>query len=215
MKVTNVGSSRQVIPIMPPPPVHIQPAGAFGGSVKRSPAGAAVSPPPAPMYTKAEAQTAMKTATDAALRRVAERIITKQYSEGNFFFRLLYGNVALRIDPTLIAESNDALAREIERARALVEDGGPFSAQTAARQVLDFVNSQASGDETKLETLRAAVQGAFENVSRMAGGTLPELTHKTYDAVMKELDIKPLAPIPASASAPASAPAQTVRRVSA
>jgi hypothetical protein len=163
------------------------------------------------MYTKAEAKSAMRNATDAALRRMAERFITKQYSEGNYFFKLLYGNVALRIDPNLIAQSAEPFVREIEQARRLVEDGGPFSPNTAAQQVLDFVNEQSGGDEAKLERLRAAVQEAFESVGRMAGGKLPELTRKTYEAVMQGLGVD----IPAAAAKPAPAAAPVLAKASA
>jgi hypothetical protein len=122
---------------------------------------------------------------DMALSRMAEKIITRQYSEGNQFYRLLYGHIAIRLDPSLIGNDNEqARVQLLERAKELVGNEGPYSVDRTANQIITFVQEQAQGDQMKAERYRAAVQEAFHKMAQMSGGHMPDLTQETYEAVM-------------------------------
>lgn len=196
MTVTSVGKNNPVAPAVTPAPVQpVHPS----SSAKRSTlyiAPVAAKPDaqfsltPTATYSKAEAAGDHKpSAQDMVLSRMAERIITKQYSEGNQFYKLLYGHIALRIDPSLRSKDMGPSREELmKRAREMVGQDGVFSPDKIATQIVDFTQQLAEGDAEKTERFRAAIQDAFAKLSSMSGGEMPELTQKTYDAVMEGLD---------------------------
>jgi hypothetical protein len=148
-----------------------------------------MTPTPSATYSKADVSEAKPNAQDMILSRMAERIITKQYSEGNQFYKLLYGHIALRIDPNLRSKGMGPSREELlKHAREMVGANGPFSPENAASQIVDFVRQQSENDSAKTERYRAAVQDAFARLATMTGGDMPELTQKTYDAVMEGFD---------------------------
>ena len=211
MTVTSIGKNSPVAPIVTPPPVTpARPSTHKTSTLYVAPApiksNADVSFAPSASYTKAEASGNRKpTAQEMILSRMAERIITKQYSEGNQFYKLLYGHIALRIDPNLRSKDMAPSREELmKRAREMVGENAPFSSETIASQIVRVVGDLSEGDPAKTERFRAAVHDAFAKLATMSGGRMPELTQKTYDAVMEGLDA-PSAPAVAPAAKPVSA----------
>lgn len=195
MSVTSVGNKNPVTPVVTPPPVAPpHPSSASKRStlyIAPAPAkpDSGLSFAPSATYTKAEASGAHKpNAMDMILNRMAEKIITKQYSEGNQFYKLLYGHIALRIDPNLRSKDVGPSREELlSRARELVGADGPLSPESVAGQIVSFVDEMADGDQAKAERFRSAVHDAFAKLAAMSGGEMPELTQQTYDAVMDSL----------------------------
>lgn len=195
MTVTSVGKNNPVAPVVTPPPVSPHPTTASKRStlyiapVQAKP-DADTSLTPSATYSKAEAAGEHKpSAQDMILSRMAERIITRQYSEGNQFYKLLYGHIALRIDPNLRSRDMGPSREELlKRARDMVGQDGTFSVEKIATQIVDFTQQLAENDSAKVERFRAAIQDAFAKLANMTGGEMPELTQKTYDAVMEGLD---------------------------
>ncbi|MBQ9625539.1 MAG: hypothetical protein IJR47_05465 [Clostridia bacterium] len=86
--------------------------------------------------------------------------------------------------------SGDFTVDEATKAQAqadIAEDGFWGVTQTANR-ILDFAKALTGGDPSKVEEMRAAVKQGFEEAEKAWGGTLPEISQKTYDAVMKGFD---------------------------
>ena len=59
--------------------------------------------------------------------------------------------------------------------------------QTSER-ILDFAKALTGGDSKKAEEMRAAIKKGFEAAAKLWGDELPEISQKTYDAVMKGID---------------------------
>ena len=222
ISVTSVGIKGPVAPVVAPPAVMPpQSAASKRSSLYVAPVPAKQDPglslKPSATYTKAQASGSHKpSAMDMILSRMAEKLITKQYSEGNQFYQLLYGHIALRIDPNLrpkdIGPSREEL---LARAREVVGTGAPLSPEAVAAQIVGFVGDMAEGDPAKTERFREAVHDAFAKLAAMSGGEMPQLTQQTYDAVMLTLGTDtgtgegPQPVVGTATAAPAPAPATT------
>ncbi len=57
-----------------------------------------------------------------------------------------------------------------------------------AKRILEFAYSLSKGDVSKIPILREAVERAFEEVEKMFGGDLPDVSKKTKELVMKGFD---------------------------
>ena len=59
--------------------------------------------------------------------------------------------------------------------------------QTSGR-ILDFATALTGGDPSKIEDMRKAFKKGYEQAEKTWGGELPEISKKTYDAVMAGFD---------------------------
>ncbi|UXY15011.1 hypothetical protein N8I74_17110 [Chitiniphilus purpureus] len=76
----------------------------------------------------------------------------------------------------------------VEAAQQAVAEDGEWGVSKTAERILDFAQYAIGDDPQQLETIRAAVQQGFDEARQMLGGTLPEISEKTYEAVMAEFD---------------------------
>jgi len=83
---------------------------------------------------------------------------------------------------------------ETDRAQAeqLISEDGFFGVKQTTARIMDFAKALIGEDasERDIENMRAAVQKGFNEVARMFGGfdKLPEVSKKTYEAIMKAFD---------------------------
>ena len=108
-----------------------------------------------------------------ALRSLVEKLIAGQ---GKTWEGLLSGEQSLEVDESTRAQ-----------AAALVADDGPMGVEAVSDRIVDFAIALSGGDVSKLETLREAIDKGFAAAKEMLGGTLPEISSRTYDAVMEKL----------------------------
>ena len=54
--------------------------------------------------------------------------------------------------------------------------------------IFEMAVANAGGDAEKLEQIKSAIDKGFDMAKEALGGTLPEISRNTYDAVMKKLD---------------------------
>jgi hypothetical protein len=128
------------------------------------------------------------------LRRMAERIIKEQYSQGNHLFMLLYGNKAVQLDPSLRVEGmgfdfNVEITPQQQQAVANAIEY--FSPAQTGRRIIDTAEDIAGGPgaltqkPVLTDAFRSAVNTAFLNVQNEVGGNLPDLTQRTYETTMQ------------------------------
>ena len=55
-------------------------------------------------------------------------------------------------------------------------------------RIIDFATALTGGDPSKIEDMRAAFKKGYEQAEKAWGGELPEISQKTYDAVMQKFD---------------------------
>lgn len=75
-----------------------------------------------------------------------------------------------------------------EDAQALIADDGYFGVEQTSDRIVDFAIAMAGGDTSRLEAIKEGVDKGFNEALEAFGGWLPEISHKTYDAVMQKLD---------------------------
>ncbi|MCL2664520.1 MAG: hypothetical protein FWE82_02810 [Defluviitaleaceae bacterium] len=69
-----------------------------------------------------------------------------------------------------------------------IEEGGYYSVENTAARILDFAVALSGGDPSKIAVLREAVEKGLKMAENSWGGKLPEISYKTFDAVMKGFD---------------------------
>lgn len=113
------------------------------------------------------------------LRSLVEKMMTGQataYGKANDIWQFLRsGNYTVDAATKLQAQAD------------IAEDGYWGVKQTSDR-IIDFANALTGGDPDKIEEMRAAFQKGYKQAERTWGGSLPDISQRTYDAVMKKFD---------------------------
>ena len=78
-------------------------------------------------------------------------------------------------------------ATKLQAQKDISEDGYWGVKQTSGR-ILDFATALTGGDPSKIEDMRKAFKKGYEQAEKTWGGELPEISKKTYDAVMAGFD---------------------------
>lgn len=113
------------------------------------------------------------------LRSLVEKMMTGQantYGNANDIWSFLReGNFT--VDP----------ATKLQAQADIAEDGYWGVNQTSDR-IIDFANALTGGDPSKIEEMRSAFKKGYEQAEKTWGGKLPEISQRTYDAVMEKFD---------------------------
>lgn len=78
-------------------------------------------------------------------------------------------------------------ATKLQAQEDVSEDGYWGVKQTSGR-ILDFATALTGGDPSKIEDMREAFKKGYKQAEKTWGGELPEISKKTYDAVMAGFD---------------------------
>lgn len=93
-------------------------------------------------------------------------------------------NFKLKIDIS-VSKKVSSESKETESPEV---DLGKWSAKETSKRILDFAKKISGGNPEKAELLRDAFKKGFEQAEELFGGTLPEVSYKTYDLVMEGFD---------------------------
>ena len=118
-------------------------------------------------------------ARTSQLRSLVEQMMGKQattYGNANDIWSFLRsGNYT--VDPATKAQAQADIA----------EDGYWGVTQTSDR-IIQFATALTGGDPDKIEAMRDAFKKGYAQAEKTWGGSLPEISQKTYDAVMEKSD---------------------------
>lgn len=78
-------------------------------------------------------------------------------------------------------------ATKAQAQKDIAEDGY-WGVEKTSDRIIDFANALTGGDPDKIEEMREAFKKGYEQAEKTWGGELPEISKKTYDAVMKKFD---------------------------
>lgn len=118
-------------------------------------------------------------ARTSQLRSLVEQMMGKQattYGNANDIWSFLRsGNYT--VDP----------ATKVQAQADIAEDGYWGVGQTSDR-IIQFATALTGGDPDKIEAMRDAFKKGYAQAEKTWGGSLPEISQKTYDAVMEKFD---------------------------
>jgi len=124
----------------------------------------------------------IKAANDARvaqLENIVHKLISGQgdaYGKANNIWQFLAsGNFT--VDPATKAQ-----------AQADIAEDGYWGVNATSDRIVDFAVALAGDDPEKLEEMRAAFQKGFDKAAKTWGGELPDISQRTYDAVMEKFD---------------------------
>lgn len=108
------------------------------------------------------------------LRKLVEALL---YKQGKTLEDVKSGKEALVVD-----EETRAAAAEA------VSENGELGVKAVSERIVTFAKSISGDDRSKAGELREAIRQGFKEAEKVWGGKLPEISQKTYDEVMKQLD---------------------------
>ena len=74
------------------------------------------------------------------------------------------------------------------QAQADIAEDGYWGVEQTSQRILDFATALTGGDPDKIEEMRSAFEKGFKQAEKTWGGKLPEISQKTYEAVMSGFD---------------------------
>ncbi len=75
-----------------------------------------------------------------------------------------------------------------EQAKDLIAEDGYFGVAQTSDRIVTAAVALAGSDPEKLEQIRAGIDKGFDMAAQALGGTLPDISSRTYDAVMEKLN---------------------------
>lgn len=69
-----------------------------------------------------------------------------------------------------------------------IAEGGYWSVEETSKRILDFADALTGGDPNQVEKMREAFKKGYAEATKAWGKDLPDISQKTYDAVMKGFD---------------------------
>lgn len=74
------------------------------------------------------------------------------------------------------------------QAQADIADDGYWGVEQTSDRIIEFAKALVGDDPDKAESMRAAFEKGFKAATKVWGKDLPDISQKTYDAVMKKFD---------------------------
>ena len=72
-----------------------------------------------------------------------------------------------------------------QEAQQLISEDGYWGIKETSTRILDFAKEVAGGDVSKLAEIKKGIEKGFKDAEKVFGGSLPDISYKTYDTVMK------------------------------
>ena len=74
------------------------------------------------------------------------------------------------------------------QAQADIAEDGYWGVNQTSDRIVDFAKALCGGDPDKIEEMKSAFEKGFKQAQDTWGGELPEISQKTYDAVLEKFD---------------------------
>lgn len=118
-------------------------------------------------------------ARSAQFQSLVEQMLAKQgktfQNAGDIYSILASGNFT--VDPATKAQ-----------AQADIAEDGYWGVKQTSQRILDFANALTGGDPDKIEEMRNAFLKGYKQAEKTWGGKLPDISQKTYAAVLEGFD---------------------------
>ena len=123
-------------------------------------------------------------ARTASMKNLVEKLFTKQSQA----FQLAYRTNPDSIWSQIRQGNFVADEQTIAQAKEDVSEDGYWGVKQTSDRILDFAKALSGGDASKIETLTNAIKKGFKKAENLWGDKLPDISQRTYDAVMKGIE---------------------------
>jgi len=76
----------------------------------------------------------------------------------------------------------------VAKAKEDISENGYWGVKQTSERIVDFAKALTGGDPDKIEDMRKAFEKGYKEAGKAWGKDLPDISSKTYDAVMKGFD---------------------------
>ena len=128
------------------------------------------------MVAKLKADAEQRT---SQLRSLVEKMMTKQ------------GTAIANADSmwSFLADGNFTVDEETQKqAQADIAEDGYWGVEQTSDRILDFAKALSGNDPEKADLLIDAFKKGFEDATKSWGKDLPDISRRTYDAVLEKFD---------------------------
>lgn len=115
----------------------------------------------------------------AQMRGIVEQMMTKQ------------GSAIGKVDSMwrFLADGNFTVSADVKaQAEKDIADDGYWGVEQTSDRIVDFAKALSGGDSEKADKMIEAFKKGFEQATKSWGKTLPDISQRTYDAVMEKFD---------------------------
>ena len=90
---------------------------------------------------------------------------------------------------SFLASGDFTVTPEVKaQAQADIAEDGYWGVNQTSDRIIQFATALTGGDPDKIESMREAFKKGYAQAEKTWGGSLPEISQKTYDAVMEKFD---------------------------
>jgi hypothetical protein len=75
-----------------------------------------------------------------------------------------------------------------EEAQDLIAEDGYFGVEKTSDRIVEAAIALVGSDPVKLDQIKAGIDKGFDMAAQALGGSLPDISSQTYDAVMEKLE---------------------------
>ena len=120
-------------------------------------------------------------ARTSQLRSIVEQLITKQGTA--------FGKASDDDMWKFLAKGEFTVSADVKaQAQADIAEDGYWGVEQTSDHILDFAKALAGNDPDKAEEMLDAFKKGFEEATKAWGDELPEISQKTYDAVLEKFE---------------------------
>lgn len=76
----------------------------------------------------------------------------------------------------------------VKKAQEAISENGYYGVNQTSDRIIEFAKAVSGNDPKAIETLKNAFVKGFKEATKAWGDTLPDISQKTYDAVMEKFD---------------------------
>ena len=113
------------------------------------------------------------------LQNIVSQLMNKQgqtYNTANGIWSFLAGG-NFTVDAATKAQAEKDIAED-----------GYWGVEQTSNRIIDFATALTGGDPDKIEEMREAFKKGYKMAEKTWGGELPDISKRTYDAVMEKFD---------------------------
>lgn len=141
-------------------------------------------------YTRQEVESKANSVKKRDTEEV-NRLIKENERKQEEFKQLIQSLIAKQgesYNVTLFGQKLNVTPEAAEKAKESIQDGGEYSVDSVATNIMNMAKALSGGDSSKIGELRDGFIKGFKEAEKAWGGELPEISQKTYDEVMKRFD---------------------------